>query len=232
MNQKITFQQHKLKPFLIGLFAYAFLLLSFLLSDSIFHHIGNSITADENPINFFTALNLWLASATAFLITKRHIKEHNESKYLLALWIIISLGLLYAGLDEMFEIHEAIGKHLEAMIQGTSYEIPFYRIFDEGEQPIMLCYFGGGIVMSYFFLSKMISSRMTAYFFISALILQGLAAISDSFNLVTALTGIYSEEINYTGYVEEISEFLSSLLFWAAMVIELKWFQISMEDMR
>jgi len=72
----------------------------------------------------------------------------------------------------------------------------------------------------------MISSRRTAYFFISALILQGIAALCDSFNVVTALTGIYSEDINYTGYIEEICEFTSSLMFLIAMILEFIWIKI------
>ena len=205
---------------------YAALLLTYLLSDSYFHHIGNSITADENPINLFTAINLFCASVVSFTVLIAHIKRGGRSISFFVLWFIISSGLFFAACDEQFEIHEAIGKQLEIAINGTSAELLFYRIFDEGEQPVMISYFAGGLVMAVFFIKKMISSQRTAAFFICALALQGLAALCDSFNVVTAVSGAYSKQINYTGYIEEISEFTSALLFCLAMISEFMWLRI------
>lgn len=229
MNTEKLRHIEKIKPYILAFASYWVILLSFLLSDSIFHHIGNSIVADENPINTFTALNLLFASTVSAMVLSRHIKGGEGRKYFILLWIVISAGLLFAAFDEQFEVHEAIGKNIDALIYDTSVEISFHRIFDEGDQFVIIFYFAGGLLMSAFFLKLMISSRETAYFFIGALIFQGIAALCDNINVVTALSGIYSESTNYTGYIEEICEFTSSLMFWMAMISEFMLIQIVKE---
>jgi len=151
MDDKKRKHPEKIKTYFIAFGLYWLILLSYLLSDSIFHHIGNSIVADENPINLFTALNLLFASVTSALVLRRHIKAGEGRKYFIILWVIISAGLLFAAFDEQFEIHEAIGKNIDTLIQGTSAEMTFYSVFDEGEQPVIISYFAGGIVMSSIF---------------------------------------------------------------------------------
>ncbi|MBI5374246.1 MAG: hypothetical protein HZA77_02355 [Candidatus Schekmanbacteria bacterium] len=206
--------------------AYWVLLLAFLFSDFIFHHIGYTITADESPINWFTAVDLVLASFAAVMVfSELSGFSLNRGKYKF-LWIVIASGLLWAAFDEQFELHEKVGAIIDSWVSGSSLELFFYRIFDEGEKLIIMLYAAGGIMMTFVFLFNMVSSKKAAKCFITAIIFQVLAMLCDRFNVVFDILGIYSKDPNYTGYIEEISEFLSSSLFFGAMLLEYFWLRV------
>jgi len=226
-NQAVQESYNKItKKIYVFLGSYCILLLAFLFSEFIFHHIGYTITADESPINWFTAVGLVLASFAAVMVfSELSSCFPNRGKYNF-LWILIASGLLWAAFDEQFELHEKVGSIIDSWVSGSSFELFFYRIFDEGEKLIIMLYAAGGIMMTFVFLFRMVSSRKAAKCFITAIVFQVLAMLCDRFNVVFDIFGIYSKNPNYTGYIEEISEFLSSSLFFGTMLLEYFWLRV------
>ncbi|MBI4250213.1 hypothetical protein HY622_01330 [Candidatus Uhrbacteria bacterium] len=67
------------------------------------------ILEEQNWIRYVTAGALYLASLTSFIVAVYYLRVWRESKALPWFWALFGVAYAFAGSDELFQIHEAIG---------------------------------------------------------------------------------------------------------------------------
>lgn len=192
--------------------------------------LRHSIIEEFSWIRYPSSLGLLLAGLTFFLISRQFNKGEKWPAKNERVWLILSAGLVFAGLDEVAEIHEKIGYVLEKLLSLAHLTTDLITVFYFIIGLAVLIWLGPAFIKTVGQRSKFFSQ--TCFL---AILLFGLAAFFDTFdgvilNQIRHLTdylasrGFFFSDAWYIIYepkrflngLEEIFEYLSGILFFGA----------------
>lgn len=192
--------------------------------------LRHSLIEEFSWIRYPSSLALLLAGLTFFLISRQFNRGEKWPAQNERVWLILSAGLVFAGLDEVAEIHEKIGYVLEKLLSLAHVTTDLITIFYFIIGLAVLIWLGPAFVKTFGEKSKFFSQ--TAFL---AILLFGLAAFFDTFDGIIlnqlrhftdflASRGFFFSDAWYIIYepkrflngLEEILEYLSGLLFFGA----------------
>ncbi|MDO8581999.1 MAG: hypothetical protein Q7S16_03925 [bacterium] len=191
-------------------------------------------------IRYTTSGFLFLASGAAVYLARLYQKEGKTKRFLALFWLLIGGAFLYAGLDELMQIHEAIGAFV-ARVEGLpSYVtdlvtmtyavvalgvlVIFFRSFlaEYRERTFFSATFVlGGIV---YFFSTMLDT-VDIFMGEKLRVLANTFAIDPAFIFSDAWSVLWALK-NFFNGLEEVFEHTAASLFFCALfllVLEKRW---------
>ncbi|MBI4595787.1 MAG: hypothetical protein HY730_05335 [Candidatus Tectomicrobia bacterium] len=225
-GERVTFRINRLVineviiiAILLELLILTALFLGQIVSDSATAHILNR----DNPINWFTALQLFLAGvfASLHLIFKPYESVSGWQKRGTWLWIILFIGFAIGGLDEQFEVHEWMGAaglpYIFDMLSLGWLKEFFEALFYWQSTSILFLYAMGALVVAFFYLRMNYYHKKAFVFFLLGMFFQCLALFNEHvFPLSPETDGMH-----LWAYIEEISELFGSFSYMLSLLLSL-----------
>lgn len=179
-----------------------------------------SIVHTDNPINWMTSAYLVLAGVFAAQ-AGYSLNRDTSSDYTVRLILpCIAFVFLFGGLDEMFEIHEWVGRHvptpswMHRHSEAKPLETGLYLSL-QGFSYFLTLYVGGAWI-AFFLIGNLLRKEPFAFFsFLTALGFHTVAWASETFfQQADSLPAPWV----YVAYLEEVSELFGCLFFALAMI--------------
>lgn len=132
-----------------------------------------TVYVDGEPKPGFTVLGgmALIVLATAALMTALALRMAGARRRLVAFYLVVCTGLGFAGLDELFAIHESIGHNLRFLADVPGVSRP--------DDLIVALYTVPAVVFAYVFRNVLLSDRRAALALGAGLGLFALSAVAD-----------------------------------------------------
>lgn len=199
-----------------GLYVLALGLLDLLTGET---RDWRSIIHTDNPINWVTSAYLILAGVFAAQAAYCLNRDTSSDYKLRLLLPCIAFVFLFGGLDEMFEIHEWVGRHVSTPSWMHRHSAPQavetgIHLSLQGFSYVLTLYVGGSWV-AFFLIGNLLRKAPLAFFsFLTALGFHTVAWASETFfQQADSLPAPWV----YVAYLEEASELFGCHFFAVAL---------------
>ncbi|MDO8571606.1 MAG: hypothetical protein Q7R79_02920 [bacterium] len=212
----------------------AFLFSLFILGFIFFGDKTHRLLEEFSWIRYSTSAFLILASLCGLAIFVKTFKKRGFFEA--AFWLVLGGGFMYGGLDEVLEIHEAIGTYIQKMFSFTS-EVTDYVTVGYALVALVVVFSLVRARMSEFITHY----RISAYVFLSGACVYAFSTLLDTFDVfvhakLRAFANVFTTDgtfvISDAWYLlwsiknslngfEEVFEHTAALLFLIALAIVL-----------
>ena len=212
----------------VAAFSYASLVVVFFLDRA------HRLMEEFSWIRYTTSGFLFLAAFTAFVLAWQYWRERKAKGIFVVLWIVIGASLLYSGLDEVLEIHEAIGRFITTRAHLPSYVTDlvtmtyavgtlvfialffrkFFAEYRERHSFFIILFVAGGVI---YFVSTLFDT-IDIFLLEKLRTLANVRAINPRFAFGDAWYMLWAPK-NFFNGLEEVFEHTAATLFFSSFLL-------------